>query len=160
MTLKTTEEGMISDTRTFIISSHDIAARAAETILNLPDSPLHEVVVREHIKNRTPPQNSRYWVSLNEHLRQMNLAVELISNRTGYTPLEVRRLIAKDMPAEYIAILFARTAESAHEVMKAICGIPTSTKLGTKKFSEFDDLMANTIAEIMGYINAVMDKAG
>ena len=127
--------------------------------MNLPASPPHEVVIREYVKNRTTPQNSRYWVNLNEYLRQMNLIVELISNQTGYTPLEVRRLISKEMPAEYIAILFARTAESAHEVLKAICGIPTSTRLGTKKFSEFDELMENTIAEIMGYVNAFRDKA-
>ena len=143
----------------FILRNDKIRARAAEAVLNMPDSPPHEVVIREYVKNRTDSQNRRHWSSLNEYLRQMNLTVELVSNQTGYTPLEVRRLIAKDMPAEYIAILFARTAESAHEVLKAICGIPTSTRLGTKKFSEFDELMENTIAEIMGYVNAFRDKA-
>ena len=52
---------MISDTRTFIISSHDIAARAAETILNLPDSPLHEVIVRPYKGKRSTDQNARLW---------------------------------------------------------------------------------------------------
>lgn len=47
--------------KTFTLKSPDILQRAAEYILNLPDSPLMEVVVKPHKKDRSAQQNSLYW---------------------------------------------------------------------------------------------------
>jgi hypothetical protein len=69
--------------RHIILRNDKLKATAAEAVLNCPDSPLHEIVIREHVKNRTIGQNSRHWATLNEYLRQMNLTVELISNSIG-----------------------------------------------------------------------------
>ena len=120
---------------------------------------VYEVIIRPHEKTRTVPQNSRYWVALTELLKHLNAVVESVSKQTGYTPLEVKRLIAGNMPLEHVAILFARTPEVAHEVLKTICGIPTSTRLGTKEFSQFDEQMARVMAEIEGEVNAFQAEA-
>lgn len=144
----------------FILRDDRIKHAAAEYILNLqPGGPLQEVVVREHQRTRTLPQNSRYWATLTECLEQTASIVEQISNETGYTPLEVKRLIAQEMEAEHVAILFARTAEVAHDVIKDICNVPTSTRLNTKKFMQFEDHMILTITVIQGEVNAFARRA-
>ena len=145
--------------RRFLLTDAHNRAKAAEFVLNISDEPVMEVIVRPFKRSRTLPQNSRYWASLDEYLDQIGRQIDSVATTTGYTQLEVRRLIAREMPPEYVAILFARTAEVAHEVLKAICGIPTSTKLGTKEFSEFDEKMEFTIADIVGHVNAFANKA-
>ena len=124
------------------------------------DPAVWEVIVRPHEKLRSTIANSRHWATLTDYLKQITQSIEKISTQTGYTPLEIKRLIAKEMPPEHIAILFARSPETAHDVLKEICGIPTSTRLGTKKFHEFDETMEQTIAEIMGQVNAFEARAG
>ena len=118
-----------------------------------------EVLIRPYEKTRTLPQNSRYWSSLTEYLNQMNQTVHAMANETGYTPIEVKRLIAAEMPPEHVAILFARKPETAHDVMKEIHGIPTSTRLGTKPFMQFEERMIQTIADIVGAVNAFSRRA-
>lgn len=110
-------------------------------------------------KIRTPGQNSRFWAGLTELLNQIHLVVLRVSAETGYTPLEIKRLLAKDMPTEHGLILFAHRPEIAHEVLKEIAGIPTSARLGTKEFSQYDEQMEQVIAEIMGEINAFERRA-
>lgn len=143
----------------FILRTDREKQAAAEYLLNLPAKPLQEVVVRDYEKTRTLPQNSRYWATLTELLEQTAAVVQEVSNETGYTPLEVKRLIAKDMAAEHVAILFARKTEVAHDVIKEICNVPTSTRLGTKKFMQFEDRMVQAVAEIQGEVNAFARRA-
>ena len=57
------------------------------------------------------------------------------------------------MQPEYVAILFSHTPEVAHDILKLIVGIPTSTRLGTKEFMKFEEQMEATIAVIAGEIN-------
>lgn len=137
----------------FVLRTDREKHAAAEYLLNLPEKPLQEVVVRDHEKTRTLPQNARYWATLNEHLKQIARDVHRIADYTGYSPLEARRVIAREMEPEYIAILFSHTAEAAHDILKLIVGIPTSTRLGTKKFTEFHERMEQTIALIAGEVN-------
>ena len=118
----------------------------------------YEIILRPYERTRTLPQNSRYWASLTEYLKQINQTVHALANETGYTPLEMKRLIAAEMPSEHIAILFARKPEVAHEVLKEICDVPTSTRLGTKKFMAFEERMVQAIAEIAGQVNAFASK--
>lgn len=118
-----------------------------------------QLIIRPYEKTRTLPQNKRYWSSLTEYLNQMQQTVQAVASETGYTALEVKRLIAAEMPIEHAAILFARKPEVAHEVLKEICDVPTSTRLGTKKFMAFEERMIQTIAEISGQVNAFARKA-
>ena len=111
-----------------------------------------EVIIRPFQKTRSLPQNSRYWASLTEYLNQIHQTIQIISDESGYTPLEVKRLIADDLKPEQVAILFARTPEVAHDVIKEICNVPTSARLGTKRFMLFEEQMERTIAEIAGQI--------
>jgi hypothetical protein len=137
----------------FILRSDREKQAAAEYVLNLPAKPLQEVFVRDYEKIRTLPQNARYWASLNEYLKQIRASVNQIAEYTGHTPLEARRIIARALEPEYVAVLFSNTAEAAHDILKLIVGIPTSTRLGTKKFTEFHERMEQTIALIAGEVN-------
>lgn len=118
-----------------------------------------ELSIRPYQKTRSTPQNSRFWASLTEYLRHMNQTVQAIASETGHTPLEIKRLIAQEMQPEQVAILFARKPEVAHEVLKAIHDIPTSTRLNTKQFMVYEQRMEQTIAEIAGIVNAFSRKA-
>lgn len=120
---------------------------------------LYEMILRPFTKIRTLPQNSRFWASLTEYLRQMNQTVQAIANESGHTVLEIKRLIAREMEPEQVAILFARKPEVAHEVLKAILDIPTSTRLNTKQFMAYEGRMEQTIAEIAGIVNAFARRA-
>ena len=106
-------------------------------------------------KIRTDGQNRLYWAGLNEYLDQMNHFIQQVED-AGYTNLEARKTIAQSLPMGHSAILYAPTAETVHAIIKLICGIPTSTKLGTSEFSKFRDIMEQTLAEIIGEINGVV----
>lgn len=132
------------------------AARCAERILNdVPHDGRFMVEIKEAVKPRTLPQNSRYWATLTEELRQLSACIAEISAYTGYTPLEVRRVVAKSLQPEQVAILYAGTPEAVHDILKIINGIPTSTRLGTKKFAEYEERMIQTIADVVGEVRAV-----
>lgn len=118
------------------------------------------LTITEGKKIRTDGQNKRHWVNIDNLMAQINEAVNNVSENTGYTPLEVKRLIAGTMPPEHVGILYARTSEVVHEILKSICSIPTSTRLGTKEFSKFDDILEQTIAHIIGDVNYMAREAG
>lgn len=142
--------------RHFILRDAVIRDRAVAAINALELKPvLMEVVVRMFEKNRSLGQNSRYWVSLTEYLRQINAAINQVATETGHTPLEVKREAASEMPIEYGLILFAKKPEVAHEVLKDICNIPTSTRLGTKKFMEYEERMLAVMGDILGHVRAM-----
>lgn len=117
------------------------------------------ITVTEGRKIRSSKANSRHWVLIDSFMYEIDDAVRRISEHTGYTELETKKIIAQNMPAEQIEILYARTKEAIHNSLKVICNIPSSTRLGTKSFSKFDDVLAGTIAEIIGHINAVTRKS-
>ena len=124
------------------------------------DTTIWELILRPWEKTRTLNQNARYWATLTEMLRQMHHTIHAVANETGYSAIEVKRLIARDMPQpEYIAILFCSKPEPAHEVLKQICDVPTSTRLGTKKFMLFEERMIETLSEIAGIVNAFARRA-
>lgn len=116
------------------------------------------VTITQGKKIRTDSQNSRYWAMLNENLNMVNEAINTVEEN-GYTNLEARKVIANEIPAEHAAILFVRKAEAAHEILKIVCGIPTSTKLGTKEFIRFEEQMEQTLYEIVGSIRSVARRA-
>ena len=136
------------------------AAKVVEHILNdVPHDGRFMVEIKEAVKLRTLPQNARYWAGLASELRLILRDIEEVSAHTGYTPIEVRRIVAKELQPEQIALIYAQTPEAAHDILKTILGIPTSTRLGTMKFMEFEDRMLQIIAEVVGAVRAVVRAA-
>ena len=118
-----------------------------------------QVELREYVRTRTTGQNSRYWATLTEEMRQLGEEIASIARHTGYSPLEVRRLVATTLEPEQIAILYAHTPEAVHDILKTIHGIPTSTRLGTKDFMAFEERMIATVAEVVGAVKATEREA-
>lgn len=146
--------------KTFRLLDPRIAANCVEYILNdVPHDGSAMVEIREAVKLRTTGQNARFWATLTEELRQLSANIAEISAHTGYTPLEVRRIVSKELQPEQVALIYAGTPEAAHDILKTINGIPTSTRLGTKKFAEYEELMVQTIAEVVGAVRAVAKAA-
>lgn len=130
--------------------------KASQDILNVGGSLPVVMTLTKGTRIRTTGQNSRYWATLDEHLRTIGVLVEAVVEQTGYTPMEVRRLIAAaaNLPPEQVGILFTRKSETVHEHLKIICDVPTSTRLGTKEFMGLEDRMIQTLTEIEGEIRA------
>jgi len=137
---------------TFRLSSDRIASNCAEAVLNAPHDGSVEVEIREHVRLRTTGQNSRYWATLTECLRQIGQDITEMAEHTGYSPLEIRRLVAATLEPEMVALLYTHTPEAAHDILKLIHGIKTSTRLGTKKFMEFEERMTQTITNVVGEV--------
>jgi len=143
----------------YIIRSLEIRKDVAKAVMAIRSEPLMEVIIKPYEKIRTEGQNARYWATLTEELRNMNATIMEMSKHTGYTPLEVRRLVSHRIQPEYAALLFVRDEESAHDILKMIHDIPTSTRLGTKAFMEFEERMLQTAAEVTGAVRAVARDA-
>jgi len=111
------------------------------------------VTVTEGTKIRSGNQNSRYWCNINFFMSQLDEVVERIADKTGYTNYETRKILAEKMPVEHGVVLFMRKAEAVHECLKMICNIPTSTRLGTRSFMKFEDILEVTMAEVLGSVN-------
>jgi len=133
--------------------------KAAADLLNLEHSLPLVISLTEGKKIRSTAQNAAYWANIRLLLDEINAAIQSVSEHTGYTPLEVKRLLAANLPPEHIAILYARKSEVAHDVLKQICSIPTSTRLGTKDFIKFESILEQTIADIIGSIRSVVREA-
>ena len=139
----------------FILSSEQIKQNAMRFLQDISIDQNMEVVFQEHEKIRTTPQNSMYWAALDYYLKMITRSVENVAKHTGHTPLDIRRLIAKELDTDQATILFIRSKEAVHDYMKTIFNIPTSTRLGTKKFSQFEEQMEATLSDIVGTINAI-----
>lgn len=139
------------------IHNEEQRQKASQALLGI--TPPFVVMVTKGTKIRTSGQNSRYWVDMEFFLEQIDEAVDRMAEQTGYTDLEARRAIAEFVPPEHAAILFVRKKEAAHEILKMICNIPTSTRLGTKAFQKFERVLEQTMAEILGSINDVARRA-
>lgn len=118
-----------------------------------------QVDIKPFVKTRSTIANSFYWVSLTHYLKEIDTAIKRISDETGYTVLEVKQLVGRELPIERAVILFAKSPEVAHDVLKEINGIPTTTRLGTKAFSQHTERMEQTIAEIAGAVNNFAGRA-
>ena len=149
----------MSTEQTYVIKSAAMRAAAANAVMAIAKEPLMQVTISEHIRLRTSAQNARYWASLAEEMRQMKEAIHHISEHTGHTQLEARRIVADDLEPEQIAILYARTQEAVHDILKTIHGIPTSTRLGTKAFMQFEERMIQSVAEVNGAVKAMQREA-
>lgn len=116
------------------------------------------VSVSPYENPRTIPQNSRYWGILRGCLKRIQIEIEILSDETGYTALEIKHLIAPELDHEQSKILFAQDPEEAHETLKKICCVSTTQGLGTKKFSAFELRMEQVITEITGIVISFSDR--
>lgn len=146
--------------KTYRLINAKVAANCAEHILNdVPHDGSHQIEVRKALRTRSAGQNARFWATLTEELQNLSAGITEVSEHTGYSPLEVRRIIAKELQPEQVAILYAGTPEAVHDILKVINGIKTSTRLGTKEFSQYEERMLQTIAEVVGAVRAVVRAA-
>lgn len=144
-----------------VIQNEQQLIKASQDLLKLKDYVPFVMTITQGTKIRTSAANSRYWANMDNFLNEINDAVERYADKLGETNIQARREIAINMeqrydcPIEYLTLLFIRTKEPAHEVMKTICNIPTSTRLGTKEFQKFESILEVTMSEILGIINSV-----
>ena len=113
------------------------------------------LTIEEKIKTRSISQNARYWVTLDEYLSDIERRIKEVADYSGHTILEVKKLICQELAIEYAAIILTLKPDPTHEILKIICGVPTSTRLGTKAFKEFEERMIETLAQIAGQVNQV-----
>ncbi len=137
-----------------ILTPSDLSKAAADLYCLVDHLPF-VMTITSGKRIRTGGQNSVYWIDIRHFMGQIRGAVAEMAEESGHTPLEIKRIIAADMQPEYVGILFARTELVVHEMLKMICDIPTSTKLGTKEFHKFDERLAETMAQIIGEIRAL-----
>ncbi len=140
------------------IENHEQLAKVVTDLSKLADYMPFVVTITSGKKIRSTAANARHWANIEDFMNQINEAVEKVSEYTGYTPLETKKVISLSLPSEHIEILYARSKEAVHLGLKHICNIPTSTRLGTAEFSKFDDILEATIAEIIGEINDLSRK--
>lgn len=114
------------------------------------------ITVTEGTKTRTSGQNARYWAEVQYFMEQINDAISYAADESGHSEFEIKKILAEQLPIEQSVILFARKPEVVHEVLKGICNIPTSTKLGTKDFMRFEDRLSQTMSEIIGNIRGCL----
>lgn len=114
------------------------------------------ITVTEGTKTRTSGQNARYWCEIEYFMSEVNEAIEKAATESGHSEFEIKKILAEQLPIEQSVILFARKKEVIHEVLKGICNIPSSTRLGTKEFMKFEDRLTQTMSEIVGNIRGYL----
>jgi hypothetical protein len=139
-----------------IILNDDDLKKAAQDLMALSGRTPFVITVTEGTKIRSTGQNSRYWCDIQYFMDELRGAIEQAEEQTGHTNIEIRHILAEQMPIEQAVILFARKPETVHEILKDICGIPTSTRLGTKAFMKFEDRLAQVMSEIIGTVRAIL----
>ncbi len=136
-----------------IITTQDELYKAARDLPSLVSRLPFRLSVSP-VKERSTVANSHYWVNLGFWLGEVQTAINETANRLGLSPSDAKLLLANNMPTLHALIMYARERKVAHSVLKDICNIPTSTKLGTKAFHKFDETMERTMAEILGEVRA------
>jgi hypothetical protein len=139
-----------------VILNDDDLRKAAQDLMALSGRAPFVITVTEGTKTRSTGQNSRYWCDIQYFMDELRGAIEQAEEQTGHTNIEIRHILAEQMPIEQAVILFARKPETVHEILKDICGIPTSTRLGTKAFMKFEDRLAQVMSEIIGTVRAIL----
>ena len=130
--------------------------QASRDLLNIPASYLPLYLTLSPGKGkRSSAANARYWSNIEFWMEEIRNEIKAIAEETGYTYLEARRVIANELPPEHEEILYARTKEAVHDALKEICGIPTTTRLGTKEFNNYSDQLDLAMSQILGEVRAI-----
>jgi len=144
--------------KTRTLRTTDDLKKAGQDLMKLAGHLPVVMTISTGSKIRSDSQNARYWATLTDELNKITSIIDAMAERTGYTNFTVRKIIAGELSWEYSLILSARKPEVAHEVLKMILDIPTSTKLGTKEFMKLEDVMLATMSEIVGEIQSYSVK--
>lgn len=141
----------------FVTRNDAILANALDAVVeSYKSGVLHEVIIQPHEEKRTPGQNSNYWISLREYLRQFNAIVNQFASDSGNNARDIKREIARRNPPEYAGIILASNEEVAHDFIKQLANVPTSTTLKKRKeFPEFTEAMNATMNDLIGQAMAL-----
>jgi hypothetical protein len=137
------------------ITNQDQLRKASHDLLNISQFPF-VITVTEGSRTRSSGQNAKYWAELTFFMEQINESISHAAESSGYTDIELRRILADQLPIEQALILYARKKEVIHEVLKDIVNIPTSTRLGTKDFMKFEGRLEQVMSEILGNIRGFL----
>lgn len=139
------------------ITNEQQLRQASADLLKLGGNLPVVITVTEGSRIRTNSQNAKYWAEVQYFMQEIESMISTAADESGYTSLELKRIVAEDLPIEQAAILFVRKPEAVHDILKGICGIPTSTKLGTKAFMKFENVLSQTMMEIIGNIRKYLN---
>lgn len=139
------------------ILNQDHLRKACEDLAKLGGNLPIVITLTEGTKTRSHGQNARYWCEIEHFMEQVNEAIEIAATESGHSEFEIKKILANQLPIEQSIILFARKKEVTHDILKGICNIPSSTKLGTKDFMKFEDRLSQTMMEIIGNIRGFLN---
>lgn len=94
--------------QSIIISSEELRNRASAILAALPLTPVHEVVIREHKKNRSLDQNALYWEWLT-----------IIGNALG----EQKEDVAESMKDKFLVQIYERDDTDYAEMVQSLRAI-------------------------------------
>ena len=137
---------------TITLQSQEEKTRASNLILSLPDTPVYEVVIRKHKKDRSLAQNAVLW-----------LWYTVIAGELGYTKDDMHLIYKKkylvpiferDDPEYAKMIESVRTVwkaglkKDAHSLKDQIVKLTSTTDANTKQFTEYlDDIEKDAIGQ-------------
>ena len=126
---------------TFTIRTPEVKKTAMDFISMMPIEPLHEVIVREHKKDRSAAQNSLYWYWLTMIGGEWGLTKDEVHKH--YKAQLLVRIYERDDP-EYGAMIESvrKVSQSgmkddAQHLMNMIVDLTSTTKATVKQFTEF-----------------------
>ena len=100
-------------------------------------------------KKESEAQRSRYFALVDDWLDEVRKYINAASDSSGYTPFEVQEIISRELPFPQSGLMASLDKRTAHNIVKTVCGIPTSVGVGTKQFKKLETIMDATFAEIL-----------
>lgn len=138
-----------------VIKNRQDRTSAIEAIMRI-DYPYVISVGRE--KQESSPQRRRYFALVDEWITEIKQHVDAASETSGYTPYEVRQIIHRELDYPQSALMASLDKTTAHNIIKLICGIPTSKGIGTKKFKNLETIMEATLSDVLGTVRKITGK--
>jgi hypothetical protein len=127
--------------KTIIIKGQQQKALVATILGNLPERPIHEVVIREHKKNRSANQNSLYWkwlTILSDELGHTKDELHFIYRRKYLTRIFIRDDKGyADMAESLTFILDSGYADCAEDIRDQVIRLTSTTQCNTAQMTEY-----------------------
>ncbi len=154
----------------FIVRTDHVKGVMLSRLKNIPVDNIHPwlVCVEPYKEKRTSAQNRRYWGILEDWFADLQSAISEISQSTGYTPQECKRLIKRALIGGqldcYLGFLDASSTKGIHDILKGAWPLPvedgekTTTELKKKKFTDYADEIGMELDKFYDAILLVRDK--
>lgn len=127
--------------KTIIIKGPQQKALVATILGNLPEKPLHEVVIREHKKNRSLNQNSLMWKWLTIISAELGMTKEALHLEYKYrflAPIFIRDDEQYAAMATAVKAVRAKGLDSEALVLRdQIINLTSTTQCNTAQMSEY-----------------------